>query len=71
MKLETKLKRLVDRLPARQQTLDFLGDNLWQELSRDHQQGCRQAIADLLLLVLQEEPRNETNDNAKEKAEDE
>ena len=67
MKLETKLKRLVARLPARQQTLDFLGDNLWQELSRDHQQACRQAIAGLLLLVLQEESQNEAIDNTEEK----
>jgi len=69
MTLETKIKRLVARLPARQQTLDFLGDNLWQELSRDHQQACCRAIAGLLLLALQEESHSKANDNTEEKDE--
>ena len=52
MKLETKLKQLAVRLPAKQQMLDFSNDNHWQELSRDDQQSCRHAIVDLLLHVL-------------------
>ena len=71
MKLETKLKRLVARLPARQQTLDFSRDNLWQALSSVDQQACRRAIANLLLQVVQDEPHKETNNNTKENDEHE
>lgn len=51
MALETKLRQLVARLPAKQQMLDFSDDNHWMELSLRDQQSCRQAIVDLLLRV--------------------
>ena len=66
MKLENKLKRLVARLPARQQTLDFAGDNLWQVLPSVDQQACRRAIANLLLQVLQDEPHETMNNDTEE-----
>ena len=66
MKLETKLKQLVVRLPARQQMLDFSHDNHWQELSRDDQQSCRQAIVDLLLHVALLERDEKENDSSNE-----
>ena len=71
MQLETKLEGLAARLPARQRTLEFLGDNTWQELSRDDQQACRQAVANVLLQVLRDEPHNETNSNTQEEDEHE
>ena len=62
MKLETKLKQLIVRLPAKQQTLDFSSDNRWQELSQDDQHSCREAIVDLLLHVFHlERDENESS----------
>ena len=71
MKLAIQLKRLAARLPARQQTLEFLCDNIWQELSRDDQKACRQAIASVVLQVLQDEAHDHLHSNAEESSEHE
>ena len=52
MKLETKIKQLFAQLPARQQTLDFDRERLWQGLASDDQEACRKAIAHLLIQVV-------------------
>jgi len=71
MQLETKLRRLAAQLPVRQQTLEFLGDSIWNELSHGDQHVCRQAITNLLLQVLQDESSNEFYDNSEEEDEHE
>ncbi len=62
MKLETKIKELVAQLPARQQTLDFDHERLWQGLTSDGQEACRNAIAHLLIQVVRSE--NESREDA-------
>ena len=71
MKLETRLKRLATRLPIRQQTLEFVGDDLWRELSQVDRDACQSAIAELLLQVLRAEARHETNTSVEERNEHE
>ncbi len=66
MQLETKLRRLAALLPARQQTLEFLGDSIWNELPQGDQRACRQAIANLLLEVLQDESDSASYDHSEE-----
>lgn len=63
MKLETKLRQLVARLPAKQQMLDFSEDSPWRELSSDDRQSCRQALVDLLLHVCLLERDENDNDS--------
>lgn len=71
MQLETKLRRLAAQLPVRQQTLDFLGVGIWNELPHSDQQACRQAIANLLLQVLQDDSNSESYDHSEEEDEHE
>jgi hypothetical protein len=49
--IEIELKQLVQTLPPRQQTLDFAGSNLWEQLPTADHQACRAAIAALLCQV--------------------
>ncbi len=48
---KTQLKQLVQKLPPKQQMLDFGNSNLWQQLSATDRRACRDAIAALLSQV--------------------
>lgn len=73
MKRETRLKQLVAQLPAKQQTLEFDSDRLWQQLPRGDQQVCCKAIASLLFRVVlnRSESNDEANNNTEENDENE
>lgn len=51
MKLESRRKHLVKKLPSKQQTLDFGNSQLWQQFLKTDQLACHEAIAKLLCQV--------------------
>lgn len=59
MNLEFRLKQLADKLAPRQQMLDFMRRDRWQQLPYADQQACRQAIANLLHQVVTQIRENE------------
>ena len=54
-----RLRQLAERLPPRQQTLDFARSERWHQLPHSDQQACRQAMAKLLYQVVAQAKENE------------